>query len=125
MKFTMQTDKVVATKSGHAIEFKKGEPTHVPKECWREVQAAGAVPEDQEKVNAVAPPKPAAPDDPDEREKQIFAAFDMMVEANKREDFTGAGTPKTDSLSKLVGFDVDAKERDALWIKFTQEGRAQ
>jgi hypothetical protein len=50
MKFTMAADKTVSTKLGHSIKFEKGVATHVPKECWRDVQQAGAVPEDAEQV---------------------------------------------------------------------------
>ena len=127
MNFTMPIDRTVASKLGHTIEFKKGVPTHVPKECWREVQEAGAVAEDQEsvaKAQAVAPVAPVV-DDPNERRTAIFGAFETLSIANKREDFTAAGVPKTVSISAVVGFDVDAKERDTLWIEFTQAGGAQ
>lgn len=125
MKFTMAVDKVVPTDFGHTIDFKKGEPTHVPKECWRAVQQAGAVPEDQEKVNAAPKKKDAAPDDPDARDTQIVAALKLMVESNKREEFTGSGAPKVEVISQLTGFDVDAKERDRVWTKFVQDGGTQ
>jgi hypothetical protein len=121
MKFTMPVDRTVSTRLGHAIQFKKGEPTHVPKECWREVQAAGAVPEDAEGAveKDVAPP-PQVTDTAD-RKDAIFSAFEMLVEANKREDFTAAGIPKTSSVSALTGFEIDSKERDTLWIEFSQK----
>ena len=121
MKFTMPVTKTVATRSGHAIEFIKGVPTHVPKECWREVQAQGAVPEDQEVMHA--PPKPTKGeqvDDPVERRERIFAAFTTMVEANRRGDFGASGVPHHKALEKVVGFEVDPKERDELWVEFTQ-----
>ena len=47
MKFIFYRDKVVATTMGHVIGFKKGEPTHVPPECIKEVIAAGGMPEDE------------------------------------------------------------------------------
>jgi hypothetical protein len=122
MKFTMAADKTVATKLGHSIEFKKGVATHVPKDCWRDVQAAGAVPEDATQV--VEPVKTAAEQvvDADERKAAIFVAFEALVEANKREDFTAAGIPKTSSVAALTEFEIDSKERDALWIEFSQKG---
>lgn len=124
MKFTSPVDRVVATDKGHTIEFKANEPTHVPKECWPAVQAAGCVPIDQQAVAAAsaAKAKDAAPDDPAERKKQVFAAFEIMVTSNKREDFTGSGAPQVKSIEKLTGFEVDGKERDALWTEFQQSG---
>lgn len=127
MKFVMPIDKVVATDKGHTVEFAKNVPTHVPKECWPAVQAAGAVPVDQEAVAAeqARKPKDTAPDDPSERKLLVRAAFEQMVAANKREDFTGSGTPQIKAIEKIVGFEIDAKERDVLWLEFQQEGKAQ
>lgn len=122
MKFTMAVSKTVATPFGHAIRFEAGVPTHVPKECWRTVQEHGAVPEDQETVNAVPAAKPESPDDPLVRAAKINEVFTTMVERNKREDFTGSGMPRVEVISQLAGFDVDAKERDTMWGEFVQNG---
>jgi hypothetical protein len=123
MKFTMPVDKVVATKVGHSIAFEKGKPTHVPKEAWPEVQAAGAVPEDGEKVALAHAAKgpDAVVDDPAERKARIFDAYEKLVEKNKRENFTGTGTPTLPAIEGLTGFKVDVKERDALWTEFNQQ----
>jgi hypothetical protein len=120
MKFTMPVDKIVPTNKGHTIEFVKGVPTHVPKECWRDVQAAGAVPEDQEAAQAKPSAKVAVVDDPVERRERIFAGFTAMVEANRRGDFGASGAPSQAALEKVVGFEVDSKERDELWTEFQQ-----
>ena len=47
MKFTLNRDRVHASVLGLSVEFKKGVPTHVPPELYAEVQAVGAVPEDE------------------------------------------------------------------------------
>lgn len=47
MKFTLNRDRVHASVLGLSVEFKKGVPTHVPPELYAEVQAIGAVPEDE------------------------------------------------------------------------------
>lgn len=124
MKFTMPVDKTVSTKLGHSIEFKKGVPTYVPKECYRHVQEAGAVPEDPEGAVDQLPVVKDAVTDTNDRKESIFAAFGVLTEANKREDFTAAGIPKASSVAALTGFDVDGKERDALWIEFSQKANA-
>lgn len=124
MKFTMPVDKVVATRVGHTIEFKRGVPTHVPKEAWREVQQAGAVPEEQEtvvKTTSAAPvPKQYAPDDPVERREAMFAAFTAIIEANRRTDFSANGVPTEKAMEKTLGFEIDSKERDELWNEYRQ-----
>lgn len=118
MNFTMPFDKTVPTKLGHTIEFKAGVPTHVPKECWRAVQAEGAVPEDSI-AEKVAPTKKVVEDALDRR-KAVFKAFEQLVEKNRRGDFSANGMPKTQAIEKLTEFDIDAKERDALWRDFLQ-----
>lgn len=118
--FSMQRDRTVTSTLGHTIHFEKDKPTHVPREMWAAVQEAGAVPvedlpEDQKKVDN-------APIDQAEREMLIFAAFEQMVTANKRGDFTATGTPNRKPLEKIVGFEIDDKERDTMWVKFQQKG---
>lgn len=123
MKFTMPIDKTVATRVGHTIEFKAGVPTHVPKEAWREVQASGAVPEDQEAVQIsrrAAVADATIVDDPVERRARIFKAFTDMIERNKRGDFGASGAPHQKVVESIVGFDIGAQERDSLWVEFQQ-----
>lgn len=111
MKFTMSRDRTVVSKFGRAIEFVKGEPTHVPEMCYEEVMAAGGVPEDElpEPKAGDAAPTGAA------RTEAIVAAIKAMVLRGSREDFTAAGAPHASALSAMAGFPVDAKERDAAW----------
>ena len=47
MKFTLNRDRVHASVLGLSVEFRKGVPTHVPPELYAEVQAIGAVPDDE------------------------------------------------------------------------------
>lgn len=128
MNFTMMTDKTVSTKQGHTIQFVKGVPTHVPKECWTDVQQAGAVPEDQEKVHEEQRnPQGQSQQsevDPTTRKELVFGAFTALTERNKRGDFTGSGFPSIKAIEKITGFEIDVKERDLLWHEFTQRGAA-
>jgi hypothetical protein len=117
MKFILNRNKVVTSLLGHAIEFKKGEPTHVPKEMWNDVIAVGAVPEHEIEEEVV---KQAPVLTGEERKEMIFAAFTVLVEKNEREAFTGNGSPHIRSLADITGFPVDAKERDTLWAEFRQ-----
>lgn len=124
MKFVMAVDKVVGTVYGHAIDFKAGEPTHVPKECWKAVREQGAVPEDEivvEKATATPVVKQVVTEEVADRKPAVFAAFKKLVEENKRGTFTAAGVPTDKVMEKLLGFELHAKERDALWVEFKQE----
>lgn len=126
IKFVMARDFIVATKKGHTIDFKKGVPTHVPKECYTDVQAAGAVPEDVEELSKqqADPEKTVEPEaGTDERKDAIFAAFSKLTKRQKRGDFQGNGQPALARVKEFAGFDIDAHERDALWKEFQQSGK--
>jgi hypothetical protein len=117
MKFVMNRSKVVSG-HGHAIEFVKGEPTHVPPELYREVMAAGGVSEEEVDLDKPAPVPAGAPTDPTEREEAVFAAFETLVETNDSKNFTAGGVPHPKALKSLLGWELSAKERDTLWVKF-------
>ncbi len=116
MNFTLGRNHTLISVLGHAIEFKKGEPTHVPKELYAAVQAIGAVPEDEITETKVADSK--EPADPAERKSAIFAGFEQLILAGKRESFTGTGVPHVKALAAQIGFIVDGHERDELWLEY-------
>ena len=117
MKFILNRDRVHASLLGLSVEFKKGVPTHVPPELYAEVQAFGAVPED-EIVGASPTVKTNEPADPVKRKDDIFAAFEMLALRNTREDFTAGGAPRDQVLESMLGWKLSAKERDMLWTEF-------
>lgn len=116
MKFVLNRNKTVVSLQGHAIEFKKGEPTHVPHALWAEVQAIGAVPEEDLPEEKRADTK--EPADPIARKKAIFDAFEQLVLKAERNSFMATGVPHAKSLTAQMGFTIDNKERDALWAEF-------
>jgi hypothetical protein len=121
MKFTMNRNFTVASLSGRAVEFKKGVATHVPPQMYDEVQAKGAVPEDdlpEQKADGTPPTGEA-------RMQAIKDAIKTMVKRGAREDFTAAGSPHSAALAKLVGFTVDGKERDAAWTAVQADTAAE
>jgi hypothetical protein len=125
MKFIMHRDRTVASVLGHSIEFKKGQPTHVPPALIKQVLEVGGEPADAAELkDDPRDEKPAGgkpePGDPDEREKQILEAMELLVTENKRENFTAGGAPHNKALTALLGWAPDAKERDAVWVKFQQ-----
>lgn len=123
MNFIFYRDKVVASPSGHTIGFKKGQPTHVPPEAVKDVIAAGGVPEDEEFDPDPPPEGPVEPTDPVERQKALFDAFEIIVKRGRREDSTAGGTPHQKALAAELGWPVPAKERDAAWVAFNNQGK--
>lgn len=119
MKFTMFRNRTVATSRGHVIEFVKGVATHVPAECYDEVIAAGAIPEDELPDAEVA--ENAEPNDPAERRAAVFDAFDKIVLRNNRDDFAASGAPNAKALNNLLGWPVEAKERITTWNQYKSE----
>lgn len=117
MKFTLNRDRVHASVLGLSVEFKKNVPTHVPPELYAEVQAIGAVPEDDIVADKSAV-KTNEPADPVKRKEDIFAAFEMLALRNTRDDFTAGGAPRDQVLESMLGWKLSAKERDVLWTEF-------
>lgn len=116
MKFTLDRDLTHASVLGHTVKFKKDEPTHVPAPLYREVQALGAVPDDEDEMPA-AGGNPNEPKDPAKRYSELVGAFEALTLRNNREDFTAGGTPHLRPLAEVLGWTVSAQERDRAWSK--------
>lgn len=113
MEFVLNRNKTVTSLAGHSIRFIKDEPTHVPRDMYRDVQAIGAVPvaeieNDDDKKFAEEPTG-------DERSAVVQKAIREMLARGKRGDFSANNIPNIKQLSLLVGFQVDARERDTEW----------
>ena len=118
MKFVMQRNRTISSTSGHAIEFKKGEPTHVPPSMYEEVMAAGAVPEEELDLEPKTADEIVEPMEPGARQAAIFAAFEKITLRGQREDFTASGAPHAKALSNILGWTIQNKERDTVWTAF-------
>lgn len=118
MKFVLNRTRTLSSTLGHTIEFTKGVAVHVPPEMWADVQAIGAIPEDELPEVKLAETK--EPADPVARKAAIFAAFEALVLGGKRESFMGTGLPHAKALMAQMGFAIDNKERDVLWQEFKQ-----
>ena len=117
MNYILNRNRVIVSLSGHSVEFKKGEPTHVPPAMVADVIAAGGVPEHE--VDEPEVQKPEVPQGED-RVALIRAAMEDMVAANDRETFTAGGAPHTKVLTTKLGFTVHTKERDSIWEALKQ-----
>jgi hypothetical protein len=123
MKFTLNRNHVLQSVLGHSIAFKKGEPTHVPSDLWDAALGIGAQPEDEMPEAMAEDTK--EPLDLKQRKAAIFAGFDAMVAANKRESFMGTGAPHIKAIAAQIGFVVDANERDTLWQEYKTMEKAE
>jgi hypothetical protein len=121
-EFTLNRNYTLRSTKGHIINFKKDVPVSVPGKLVADAVAIGAVAVDPQtplpagETDYVAPVVLTGAD----REAKIRAAFDAVLARNQRNDFTASGHPHVRAVSQLLGFDVDAKERDKLWQEFIE-----
>lgn len=110
---------VLTTTKGHSVAFEKGVPTHVPPAIYQEALTIGAIPPDGEDPHVEDVVKTDnAPSDPAERAPLILAAIEKLVVENARENFTAAGSPTVDAVTKTVGFKVQSKEIATVWQQY-------
>lgn len=119
MKFILHRNRTICTLRGHSVEFKKGEPTYVPPDCYAEVIAIGAVPE--EELVEAEKPADSEPTDPVARRTALFDAFGAIVLRNSPGDFTAGGVPGAKAVAAILGWTPDNKERTDAWNKFREE----
>lgn len=120
MKFISNRDIVVRSLTGHAIEFKKGVPTEVPRSVRAECLDKGILPVDglDEVTGDIDPKAPKlAPDDAEVRYDAILDVIGQIVKRNSPTDFTGGGHPSADSVSAALGWKADQKEVSDVWKK--------
>lgn len=128
----------IASTLGHAIEFKKNIPTHVPRAMIEEVMEKGVLPcnedgsiidaDDEEAVAALMPEAPKIvirPKDQTEVNEKILDVMKQIVERNDPLDFTGAGMPSAKKIAQTLGWSVDTKDVRALWIKHAGDLKGQ
>lgn len=119
----MMRDRTVTTTKGHTIQFKKGEAQLIPVIVLEDCLQAGAIPTaeeaGQEAADHLPTAVPALADAPSgaDRADKIIAAMKGMYHRNARDDFTGQGRPDVRVLARELGFAVDARERDELWLQ--------
>lgn len=116
-EFMLNRNHTVRSTSGYTIMFEKGVPTHVPPVMIQEVLAIGA-----ERLDAAQDghhAEPVSKQEPigEERESDILAAIEMIVDKNEPRDFTATGMPTVKSVSAIVGFVVDKRELSDVWNK--------
>lgn len=121
--FVLNRNFTMITKSGHAVLFKKGEPTYVPPAVRAEAIGIGAQPLDGN-TDVLGEEKIIIELSAEERAGELIKAFKVMQERNHRSDFTGQGFPALPALKKIVEFEPDKKEVETLFTQFREEQAA-
>lgn len=119
MKMVLGRTHTLATTKGHVIRFIKGQPVFVPPICIPDAVAIGAAPEDGTDPSDLVVKDEVktfdGPSDPVKRETELVDACKKIEGMNARNDFTAAGVPSTDAMTRVVGFAVGAAERNKAW----------
>lgn len=117
--FTLHRNHILRTTKGFTVEFAKGEKTWVPPAVVPDAVAIGAVSDEEIEV-LEGEVQPVSSISPEEREKALFDAFELLLARNDRGDFTASGLPHAKKLSEICGFEIGNRERDAAWMTYTQ-----
>lgn len=122
--FVSNRDIIIRSKNtGHAIEFKKGVATRVPRGMYDEVMERGILPVDEGEAAEVTKSLDdqtkilLAPEDALERSDRILDVMKAIIARNNSKDFTGGGMPHPQSITAALGWKVDHKEVRGVWEK--------
>lgn len=119
--YVLNRNYALATTAGRVFNFKKGVPTYVNPDCEKDALAIGAQPVDGPKDILDPELEPVLELSPDEREAAIFGAFAKLEARQNRGDFTAQGAPSAKVIDSLLGFDLQTKERDAMWAAYKKQ----
>ena len=118
----MPRDFVLHSKFGHAVKFTANEHVRVPYPVIDEAIAIGAVfanKEDQ-KILVDEPKELKTPDLGFEREQKLYDAMHELAKENDADKFTPGGKPKLKVLEEMIGYEIDRKEANDIWVKVMQ-----
>lgn len=117
-EYVLNRTHALASIHGRVINFEKNVPVWVPPECEKEALQIGAEPVDGPK-DILPPEKEEAPVlSGEERKAKIFDAFKLLESRHERGDFTAQGVPANKALDRILGFNIENKERDAMWREY-------
>lgn len=73
-----------------------------------------------QEVGAVA--QTAEPEDPKPLQSDaVLEAVQLLVEEGDPKNFSQEGLPKVKAIENLIGYDINAADRDVAWAQFQQE----
>lgn len=132
MQFKMNRDFLLQG-FGHAIRFEKGKPCNVPPKLRGEARKYGAeeileegelsseeLSAEEKQQNT---PFKRAAEEPqgEDRLRLLKAACDHLVGENDNKKFGANGAPSVSAIKDLVGFRIDAAERNNIWDAYNKE----
>lgn len=120
--FVLNRNHTHASVHGHSVAFVKNEPVYVPRALWTEVRGIGAIPLAEAEVHESA--GPVEPTDVNERADAIKTVMRDMVTEGRREDFAANGSPHSKVISTKLGWKVERKEAEAVWLDLQREMEA-
>src|SRR5690606_11532238 len=107
--------------TGHVVLFEANKPRFIPDALVSEAMAKGCVPVDAADVPFYEDQSRAKVEfTGDIRKSMIYLAVKHLAEQNNVKDFDGGGTPKTASVSGLIGYEVSRQEVVDLFQQYLQ-----
>jgi len=110
---------------GHHIRFEKNEPVSIPAVLVGEAKRWGAELVEGEKMPDVQPEKGVEATDGIQRKADIMGAIEQLVATNSSDDFGGNGRPHVKSVERVLGYNIEAAERDTIWVQYQNEENAE
>jgi hypothetical protein len=115
--FVLNRNYTLQSTYGHIINFKKGEPTHVPPLLVKECVQIGA--EQTDGVpDVLGDEKEAVQLTLSERQELLKEAFKDIVSKNDPEDFSAQGAPRVDAVEKSLNMKFTRAEILEAWQVF-------
>ena len=119
-EYVLNRDYTLRSVNG-VVSFKKDEPAWVVPALEKEAVHIGAKRVDGAEIELIPAEKVVQPSPAGgEREAQLYAAFDLIIEKNEAKEFTGQGVPTVKAVERLLGFDVDSSELVDAWHAYRQ-----
>ena len=111
MKLVSTKRTTVPSLNGTTILFNPGQPVEVDERDVPACKDRGCVPAD--KVQAVVETL--------DRNEEIAAAIQTLLDEGDERNFTSMGDPKVKPIERVLGYDITAAERDAAWTLISGE----
>jgi len=115
----------LASTSGHVVNFEASIPGQEPKPVFvhpdavREAMNRGCIPVDTAGIPVQDDTSKAKVEFRGTlRQSMLLMLMQRLVTENNAKNFDSGGAPRLDILSKLLGFDIDPKERKLVWQQF-------
>ena len=126
-EFVLNRNHTHRSLTGKVIRFEKGVPRPVPFDLVNEVVTFGASRVEGDNGDGFTDDEKPIPGEPTgpERDALVLAAFEELIAKNSPDDFGANNRPKISSLKEVSGLNVDAKERDRVWMIYMAKKSAE